>query len=178
MAYVNSFHCVSSFNFWISEPIFIKLGTYITAPEPIWAAYLKYASQKFSRLCVYVATLWLCKNVTAAANTHTNRKYVGHGCVSYVRKFCGSVCCPAVVRERPGKHVPTATRNCWRRRFLCGPCRIKVNRRLVLTRTYCTFMDYVMKLSVPSLNFCTIYGMVGRKMNDLLGNIWKDDTVT
>jgi hypothetical protein len=22
-------------------------------------------------------------------------------------------------------HVPAATKNCWRRRFLCGPCRIK-----------------------------------------------------
>jgi hypothetical protein len=32
---------------------------------------------------------------------------------------------PIVARQRLGKHVPTATKNCWGRRFLCGPCRIK-----------------------------------------------------
>jgi hypothetical protein len=36
-----------------------------------------------------------------------------------------SVYCHTFARERPGKHVHTATRNGWRRRFLCVPCRIK-----------------------------------------------------
>jgi hypothetical protein len=31
---------------------------------------------------------------------------------------------PTVATQRLGKHVPSATRNCWRR-FLRGPCRIK-----------------------------------------------------
>jgi hypothetical protein len=30
-----------------------------------------------------------------------------------------------VAGQRSGKHVPASTKNCWRRRFLCGPCRIK-----------------------------------------------------
>jgi hypothetical protein len=30
-----------------------------------------------------------------------------------------------VARQRLSKHVHAATRNCWRRRLLCGPCRIK-----------------------------------------------------
>jgi hypothetical protein len=30
--------CVPPINFWMPEPIFMKLGTYITAPEPISAA--------------------------------------------------------------------------------------------------------------------------------------------
>jgi hypothetical protein len=32
---------------------------------------------------------------------------------------------PIVARQRLGKHVPAATKNSWRRRFLCGSCRIK-----------------------------------------------------
>jgi hypothetical protein len=30
-----------------------------------------------------------------------------------------------VARQQLGKDVAAATKNCWRRRFLCGPCRIK-----------------------------------------------------
>jgi hypothetical protein len=34
--------------------------------------------------------------------------------------------CPSVVaRQQLGKHVPAVTKNCWRHRFLYGPCRIK-----------------------------------------------------
>jgi hypothetical protein len=43
------------------------------------------------------------------------------------------LCPPIVARQRLGKHVPAATKNC-RRRFLCGPCRI---RGWVLTRISC-----------------------------------------
>jgi hypothetical protein len=45
--------------------------------------------------------------------------------VSYQRRVCGSVYFPIVAWQRLGKHVPAAMKNCWRRRFLCGPCRIK-----------------------------------------------------
>jgi hypothetical protein len=30
-----------------------------------------------------------------------------------------------VARQQLGKDLPAATKNYWRRRFLCGPCRIK-----------------------------------------------------
>jgi hypothetical protein len=36
-----------------------------------------------------------------------------------------SVYPPNVVRLQFGKDVPPATNNGWRRRFICGPCRIK-----------------------------------------------------
>jgi hypothetical protein len=32
---------------------------------------------------------------------------------------------PIVARYQIGKDVPAATKSCWRRRFVCGPCRIK-----------------------------------------------------
>jgi hypothetical protein len=32
---------------------------------------------------------------------------------------------PIVSRQRLGKHVPATRKNCWRRHFPCGPCRIK-----------------------------------------------------
>jgi hypothetical protein len=32
---------------------------------------------------------------------------------------------PIVARQWFNKHITAVTRNCWRRRFLCGPCRIK-----------------------------------------------------
>jgi hypothetical protein len=45
--------------------------------------------------------------------------------VSYQRRVCGSVYTLLVARQRLGKHAPAATKNYWRRRFLCGPCRVK-----------------------------------------------------
>jgi hypothetical protein len=32
---------------------------------------------------------------------------------------------PIVARQLLGKHVPATTKNGWRRRFLCGTCRVK-----------------------------------------------------
>jgi hypothetical protein len=47
--------CVSphSINFWMPEPIFMKLDTYITASEPITTTYFKNPSHKTACLCVY-----------------------------------------------------------------------------------------------------------------------------
>jgi hypothetical protein len=52
--------------------------------------------------------------------------------VSYHKKVCLYVyLSPIVARQRLGKHVPAATlhmqqyKNCWTRRFLCGPCHMK-----------------------------------------------------
>jgi hypothetical protein len=46
-----------SINFWTPEPIFMKLGTYITAPEPISTADLKNLSHQSVRLYVYPLSL-------------------------------------------------------------------------------------------------------------------------
>jgi hypothetical protein len=45
-------------------------------------------------------------------------------------------------------------KNCWRRRFLCDPCRIKERRRLVLPRTFyfkCNICSELLILSQPVL---------------------------
>jgi hypothetical protein len=55
------------------EQIFMKLGTYITAPEPISTAYFIHPSHQSVCLYVYppiVAVQRLCRNVTAVTNTH------------------------------------------------------------------------------------------------------------
>jgi hypothetical protein len=36
-----------------------------------------------------------------------------------------SVYPPIVAWQRLSKHVLTATKNCWKRRYLCGPCCIE-----------------------------------------------------
>jgi hypothetical protein len=64
-----SFHI----NFWMPQPVFMKLGTYIMAPEPISRAYFINASHPSVCLYLYppiVARQRLCKNVIAAAITH------------------------------------------------------------------------------------------------------------
>jgi hypothetical protein len=38
---------------------------------------------------------------------------------------CQYVYSPIVARQRLDKNVTAVTRNCWRRRFLCDPCRVE-----------------------------------------------------
>jgi hypothetical protein len=77
--------CIPSINFRIAEPIFMKLGMYIMAPEPISTAYF---INSF-RLCVckciplIVARQRLSRHFLAATNTGNNRRIVG-GVVFYV----------------------------------------------------------------------------------------------
>jgi hypothetical protein len=41
-----------------------------------------------------------------------------------------------VATQRLAKHVPAATNNWWRRRFLCGPCRIKGKQAISSSRSF------------------------------------------
>jgi hypothetical protein len=63
------------------EPIFMKLGTYIMAPEVISTAYFTNSSHQSVCLHVYppiVARQRLGQNFTATTNTHAeNRRIVG-----------------------------------------------------------------------------------------------------
>jgi hypothetical protein len=69
-------HAVCEFpliNFRMPERIFVKLGIYIMAPEPILMAY--FLSPAYQSVCLYVyppiiARQWLNKNITVAVNTH------------------------------------------------------------------------------------------------------------
>jgi hypothetical protein len=55
--------------FWMPEPIFMKLGTYITEPEPISTAYFMNPSHQPVYTPI-VARQRLGRSVTAATNTH------------------------------------------------------------------------------------------------------------
>jgi hypothetical protein len=64
--------------------------------------------------------------------------------VSYKRRVCGSVCIfPAVARQEFGKHVPAATKNCWRRRFLCDLCRVLRHTTSNTNRVACPVLHEV-----------------------------------
>jgi hypothetical protein len=70
-----------SINFQIPEPVFIKLGVYIMASEPISAAYFINPSRQSLWLYVYpsiIARQQLSRNVTEATKAHaTNRRIIG-----------------------------------------------------------------------------------------------------
>jgi hypothetical protein len=58
------------------------------------------------------------------------------------------VCMCIIAGQRLCENVTAATNtqarkmNCWTRSFLCGPCRFKERRRLVLPRTSCLRLCY------------------------------------
>jgi hypothetical protein len=67
----------------MAEPIYMKLGTYIMAPEPISTAY--FINPSHQSVCLYVYSLnvarqWLSKNVTVAMNTHATIKELLDAC--------------------------------------------------------------------------------------------------
>jgi hypothetical protein len=52
------------------DQIFMKLGVYIMAPEPIWTAYFISSYHQSLWQYVYIARQRLGRNVTVAKNTH------------------------------------------------------------------------------------------------------------
>jgi hypothetical protein len=86
-------------NFQMPEPVFMKLGVYIMAPEPFSAAYVMKPSHQSVCLYVYthlVARPRIGKNVTAATNRQATIEQlfdalfsVRH--MSYQRRVCGPV---------------------------------------------------------------------------------------
>jgi hypothetical protein len=112
------------------EPIFMKLGMYIMALEPLSMTYFINFSHQSVCLYVYVARQRFGKNVTTEKIQDNNRRIVGRVvfyAVRVVSKESLIVYHLILARQRLGKHVPAATRNCWSRRFLCGIRRIKEN---------------------------------------------------
>jgi hypothetical protein len=65
--------CIPPINFRMPEPVFMKLGMYIMAPEHISMVYFINPSHQTVCLYVYitnVARQQLSRNITAATNTH------------------------------------------------------------------------------------------------------------
>jgi hypothetical protein len=90
---------ISLINVWIAEPIFMKLGIFIMAPEPNSMAY--FTNNQSLCLHVYspiVARQRLSKNGTAATNTHATTEESLEGSfplrsVLYRRTQAISSCC-------------------------------------------------------------------------------------
>jgi hypothetical protein len=57
-------------NFRMPEPIFMKLGVYITAPEPISIAYFINPSHQSVCVLPYCFQAMALQNVAMATNTH------------------------------------------------------------------------------------------------------------
>jgi hypothetical protein len=55
---------------------------------------------------------------------------------------------PVVARQRLSKHVPTATKNCWSRRFYAVHIISNERRRLVLNKTY--YYVYSIEITNPA----------------------------
>jgi hypothetical protein len=86
---------------------------------------------KGSVMCIppFVARKRLGKHFPAAKNTCNNKIIVGchflYGlCLIKGESMGLSVYPPIFTGQKLGKDVPTVMKNCWRLRFLCGPCHI------------------------------------------------------
>jgi hypothetical protein len=84
-------------NLWMLEPIIMKLGMYVMAPEPISTAY--FINPSYQSVCLYVyppivarqkfgkvyppfiARQRLGKHITTVKNTRNSRRIVGRVCL-------------------------------------------------------------------------------------------------
>jgi hypothetical protein len=94
-----------------------------------------------------VARQQLGKHVPASTNARNNIRIVRRVVFYTARVVLKENLWPCllyrriVARQRFGKHIPATTKNCWRRRFLCGPCRIEGNLFLLFT-FFSSFIAY------------------------------------
>jgi hypothetical protein len=118
--------------FWMPEPIIMKLGIYVTAPDSILTEH--FINLSYQSVCLYVYLLSLLskgsvkcippfiarqrlnKHVPASMNTLNNRRIVG--------RVCLPVYSPNDARSQLSKNVPVATKN-WRHHFICGTFYVK-----------------------------------------------------
>jgi hypothetical protein len=112
--------CILLINIRMAEPFFMKFGTYIMVPDPISTAYFITLSIS---LCVY-----MCIPISLLSNRSV--------------KIPLSLLENGSAKMLPWQRIHTwQCKNCWKRRLLCGPCRIKENRRLVFPRISYLFFN-------------------------------------
>jgi hypothetical protein len=107
------------------EPVFVKLGMYIMAPEHISMAYSINLSHQSVSVSVYPRSL-----LDNGSMSTLPRQRI-HATIEELQG-ASFLCCPCLIkggsvglsvyplivaRQRLGTHVPVATKNCWRRRF-------------------------------------------------------------
>jgi hypothetical protein len=105
----------------MAEPIFMKLGVYIMAPEPILMAY--FLNLPISP-CVYM---------------YSSLSLLGNDSVKIPLSLIGSDL------QRQWIHTQKQN-NFWTRRFLCCPYRVKESRWLVPSRTSCAPLLSILSL--------------------------------
>jgi hypothetical protein len=133
-------------NFGMPEPIFTKLGMHVMATESVSTAF--FINPSHQTVCLYVYPSYRCKTTVRLSgflhsllgngpiNTFLQKRIQATvkelldpsfsiRSVSYRRRVVGFVHPPVVARYQLGKDVSGATKNCWRRRFICVPCRMK-----------------------------------------------------
>jgi hypothetical protein len=135
-------------NFWIPESIFMKLGAYITAPEPNSTGCFINPSHQSVSVCVsllsllgkasvkcmplFIARQRFGKHVPAPTNTRNNRRIVGRACL-WVR-----LCTPlSLLGNNSVKTFPQERRIVGGVVFYAVRVVSKESRRLVLPRTSC-----------------------------------------
>jgi hypothetical protein len=109
--------CMPPVNLRMPEPVFMKLGMSVMAPELISTAYFINPFHQPVSVCVSQRTAArqrLDIHVPVAKNA-SNSRITAEGII-FIR---------SVARQRFGGHVPASKKNCWKRRFICDPCHIK-----------------------------------------------------
>jgi hypothetical protein len=113
----------------------MKLGMYNMAPEPISAAYFIDPFHQSVYMCISILLLdngsvksLPRKRIQMQQEQNCSKRRFLCGTCSIKGESVGlSVYPPIVARQRLGKLIPAAMKNCWRRHFLCDPRRIKEN---------------------------------------------------
>jgi hypothetical protein len=122
--------CIPPMNFRLAESVFMKRGIYIMAPEPISTVY--FINPSHQSFCLYVYSLSLLGNCLVKISL----SLLGNGSV----------------KTLPRQRIRTQQKNnCWTRRFLCGPYRIKESRRLVF---FCRNSCYLILL-IRAILWCS-----------------------
>jgi hypothetical protein len=165
--------CIPPINFWIPEPIFMKLGMYIMAPEPISTAY--YINPSHQSVCLYVYPSYHCKatarlsvslhSVLGNGSVTTFQQQRTHATidkflnalfsirsVSYQRRVCGSLWSPlSLLDNNSVKTFPRERRIVGGVVFYAARVVSKESRRLVLPRTSWYGTYFFRSLLIPSL---------------------------
>jgi hypothetical protein len=114
------------------EPVFMKLGVYIMAAEPISTAYFINPFHLFVCLYVYptiVARQWPL-NTFPLQRIHATEEIIGYGLFYTIRIVSKEslwvwLRIPLLLLGNGSVNIPAVMKNYWRSHFLCGPCRIK-----------------------------------------------------
>jgi hypothetical protein len=131
---------------WMREQILMKLGMHIMASEPIWTAY--FINPFHQSVCLYVypshcckATAWLSVSLHSVLGNGSLKTFSRQRIHAAIEELLDAFSMLSVSYEKGlwacvspnrrcstlqlGKDFTTATKNCWKRPFLCGPCRIE-----------------------------------------------------